>query len=239
MASRLPLACESAPILFALALALGACSDGGTSAMGATGGGIVGAVGGTLKFAEPAQGGSAPSLRLVEARWGRAVDLYALDPATGERELALEDLAVDPDELGAAADIDLADALAGAGHALTIHHALGSQAFGRELERLASALVPLARDAELPRDAVLVLRFDDLLDPATVGPRSVGLLVDGQLVEVNARLCATHGAMVEGRWSSSRLLVDLAPALARAPGAKVALDLAVDSPGALANLSGH
>jgi hypothetical protein len=240
MPSWASLACGSAPILSALALLATGCAEGGVDPIGSTSGGLVGGVAaGTLKIEEPAQGGSAARLRLLEASWARAVDVHAQDPATGERELALEDLAIDPAELGASAEIDLADSLAGAGHALTIHQAPGSAAFVRALERLSNGLVPLHEGATVPRDAVLVLRFDDLIDPATLGPQSVTLSVDGRVVEVTPRLCATHGTSVNGQWRSSRLLVDLAPALARAPGAEVALELAAGSPGALANLTGH
>jgi hypothetical protein len=241
MPSRAPLACESAPILAlsTLALVLAACHEGGTSAIGASGGGLVGGVAGALSIAEPAQGGAGASLRLVEASWGRAVDVYALDPAMGERELALEDLAVDPSEVGAGPDIELADSLAGSGHALTIRHPLGSAAFEGELERLASGLVPLEAGSAVPRDAVLVLRFDDLLDPETLGSQALGLRVDGRPVQVEPRLATSHGAQVNRAWRTSRLLVDLAPALVGAPGAEVSVDLALGSAGALANLTGH
>lgn len=241
MPSRAPTSCESAPILAlcALALVLSACREGGTSAIGATSGGLVGGVAGSLTIEEPAQRGSAPSLRLLEASWGRAVDVDALDPATGERELVLEGLAIDPRELGAGGDIDLADSLVGSGHALTIHHPLGSAAFERELERLAAGLVPLVEGEAVPRDAVLVLRFDDLIDPATLGPQELGVRVDGRPVAAAARVCATHGTFVNGSWRSSRLLVDLAPILASSPGAEVSVDLALGSDSALANLTGH
>jgi Bacterial Ig-like domain len=242
MASHTALVCESAPILSALVLLCASCSDGLLAAdpMGSKTSGVIGgAMADSLKFQEPAQEGTAERLRLAGASWGRAVDVYALDPTTGARELALEDLAIDPLEVGASAEIDLADSLAGAGHALTIRHPLGSAAFEGELERLAGGLVPLEEGAALPRDAVLVLRFDDLLDPATVTPQAVGLRVDGQPVSASARVCATHGAVANGQWRSSRLLVDLAPALASAPGADVELDLATAGYGSLANLSGH
>jgi hypothetical protein len=242
MTSRSALACESAPILFALACLFSSCSEGLLAAdpMGSKTSGVIGgAVSGSLKFQEPAQEGAAARLRLAGVSWGRAVDVYALDPATGARELALEDLAIDPSEVGAIAAIDLADSLAGVGHALTIRQPIGSAAFQHELERLAEGLVPLDEGSALPRDAVLVLRFDDLLDPATLTAQAVGLRVDGRPVSASARVCTTHGAKVNGQWRSGRVLVDLAPALASAPGADVELALATAGYGSLANLTGH
>ena len=246
MSARLVLAFGNARLPIALALFLGACGDGaiaGDPSQSSRGGLAGGVADGPTILLEPAQGGAARGLRLLDVRWGRAVDIYAQEATAPDRSLVIEGFVAAPDELGDGQEFKLADVLVGAGEALTCLQPRESDAFVRALERLEAGLVPLKSSAAaldtVPRDATLVLRFDDLLDPATVGPQALTLLVDGAPVPAQVEVCRSHGAFVRGELRSSRLLLHLAPVLATAGGAEVTLQLSLQPSLALANLAGH
>src|SRR6187402_1854407 len=188
--------------------------------------------GGFGLLAEPAQGGRARSLALLDVRWGRRVDLWALDPHSGDERPWLSGLVVAPDLADLEAELERGVSLASGRERLLVRHALGSEAAARVLGELERGLVPLGMVA-LPPDAALSLRFDDLLDPAGLGG-GVALSLDGAGV-VPARLEAdtAHGVVLDGVRHSARVVLELEPSHARA-GAALELHL-----GALANLAGR
>jgi hypothetical protein len=89
--------------------------------------------------------------------YGRLVDVYDRDPASGAGQMRLTDVPIGPSQpvsRGLALERDPA---AGRDR-LTVEHAFGTRAFDGALER-AGELEPVT--ALVPRDAVLVLRFTD------------------------------------------------------------------------------
>lgn len=128
---------------------------------------------------EPAQFGNAASVRLLGAVWGRLVDVYDED-ANGLSRLVTRDLLVRADATGAATYV-LATNVATQGERITIRAPLGTPAFADAYDQLQANLpeLPVAAPGDLPpypmvpRNSAIALRFDDLIDPATIAPESV------------------------------------------------------------------
>jgi len=175
---------------------------------------------------DPHQDGAAAGLHLVDLSWGRLVDLYAQDPATGARELVYHDLVVGPDVHTDALNYALLHDLAQTDQ-LTILHRRGSPAFGAALRHAEQTRVPIV-DKGLPpdlplwsmvgRNAAISLQLDDLLDEASVTAANVKLRV-GYPPEAPfaARVFAdpNHGGIADTdgngtpEFHSTRMIVDL------------------------------
>ncbi|NOT31223.1 MAG: Ig-like domain-containing protein, partial [Planctomycetes bacterium] len=157
------------------ALALGACGGSSSSDFISTTdvGQLLPNPEGGLFFVDLHQNGRARSLRLAETSWARLVDVYDID-ANGERgaEPLLVDVPVRPDLVDGSDHALEADALGRT--VLVLQHPRGTPAFEGALRRAAQELpsVPPKDDDGgaagpfpfVPRNAALVLRFDDLLD---------------------------------------------------------------------------
>ncbi|MCZ6596539.1 MAG: Ig-like domain-containing protein [Planctomycetota bacterium] len=159
---------------------------------------------------DPHWGGRADVLRIAEVLWGRSVDVYGLD-ASGTPALVLRDFVIGPDFQGAGAGWRLETQTLLGPDELIVQHAGGSPAFLEVLAELEAGLVPVHRlepgavplpERDVPSNATLVVRFDDLLDRESVGPDSVRLLVGGASDEpepYGARVLAdpNHGGLVD------------------------------------------
>lgn len=181
---------------------------------------------------EPAQGGQARTLALLDVRWGRRVDLWAFDPASGDERPWLAGIVVAPELAPVAGEIERGVSLASGRERLLVRHAVGSAAAANVLRELERGLVAL--DAgHVPADAALSLRFDDLIDPARLGA-GIAVSIDGASV-VPARLepDTAHGVVLDGVHHSARVTLELAASHAEA-GAALELHL-----GALANPAGR
>ncbi len=191
-------------------------------------------VGGTSFVATPHRAGEAPSVSLVDVRWGRLVDVHSLDSAKEARTLRLRDVLIGESIASDGVDFALEANLATRGETLTILHAFGSPEFDAALARAEAACETLddksfeARElppfSRVPRNAVLAVNFDDLLDASTVDARSVKLVGGEQLDEVlPARVWAapSHGGLRGGVFHSTRVLID-----PRANGERVGLPAA-------------
>jgi hypothetical protein len=167
---------------------------------------------------EPAQGGRARSLALLDARWGRRVDLWALDPVSGDERPWLAGIVVAPDLEALGPELERGVSLASGRERLLVRHAQGSAAAARVLDELERGLVPLGAGA-LPPDAALSLRFSDLVDPVGLGA-GVAVTLDGVAV-APARLetDTAHGVALRGVHHSSRVVLELEPSAARAGAA--------------------
>lgn len=228
---------QSIAVPLALALLAAACSDlapdsaSGTAQPLASGGRGPVSVGAKdpayLPFlGDPHQNGAAAALHLVDLSWGRLVDLYARDPATGVRELVYRDLVVGPEVHLDALDYALLHDLAQTDQ-LTILHRRGSPAFASALRRAERTRVPIL-DKGLPpdlplwsmvgRNAALSLQLDDLLDEASVTAANVKLRVGyPPVVPFEARVFAdpNHGGIADTdgngtpEFHSTRVIVDL------------------------------
>jgi len=181
--------------------------------------------GGGLYLPDPHRGGRGGELGLAEVRWGRLVDVHALD-ANGRPEVApvFRDVLIDPNLLSDGFDYELRPSPITQAMRLLVRRTRASAEFLELLLTAERGTVPLeARDlsapvhALVPRNAALALRFDDLLadDPAA----ALALFDDvkvraGQspLAPHAARVqfVANHGGVAGGAFHSTRVLVDLA-----------------------------
>lgn len=208
------------------------------------------------------RGGRARSLRLVAARWGRLVDVYDVDEASGARTLRLREVLIGEDLGAAASECELEASLVNGAEQLTIRHAFGTERFASTLAHVQAQcgaiedrsfapheLPPFSR---VPRNAVIALDFDDLLDAQSIHRGSIKL-VGGEALDLAlpARVWAapSHGGLLDGRFHSTRVLIDPRegearaglPAASTTARANVGLRLASASraaDGALRNLSG-
>ncbi len=172
-------------------------------------------------LADPNQRGVASGLRLVELRWGRLVQVFELD-ASGNRQLVHSDFLVGASIASDGIDYELAENLAGQSE-LTILHRRGSAGFQAALLAAEAATVPVADATQapwsfVPRNAALSLRFDDLLDPATVDATTIKLTAGtpAQLpFEMRVFADANHGSVADPdgdgvfEFYPTRVIVDL------------------------------
>lgn len=206
--------------------------DGGESARAAPGGAnglLVDPASGALFVEAHHRDGRSTSLRLLATKWGRLVDVYDLDEATGARTLRLRDVLIG-EELGAAADeCELSSSLVNGAEQLTIRHAFGSERFAAALafvqaqcgviEDRSFAPDELPPFSRVPRNAVIALDFDDLLDAQSIHRASVALVGGDELDRaLPARVWAapSRGGLVDGVFHSTRVLVDPRADAARA-----------------------
>lgn len=171
------------------------------------------------------RGGRGGELGLVEVRWGRLVDVHALDASGAPEEAPVfRDVLIDPNLLGDGRDYELRESPITRVTRLVVRRTRASAEFVELLLAAERATVPLEpRDlsapvhALVPRNAALALRFDDLLadDPAA----ALALLDDVQVRAgqsplaphaARVRFDANHGGVVGGAFHSTRVLVDLA-----------------------------
>ncbi len=172
---------------------------------------------------DPNQGGQASEIRLVEMLWGRLVDVYDRDPGTGVRTLQRSDLVVEDGIVSDGIDYALEQDPVTLDERLTILHAAGSAAYAAAFDALDDALPSIATKGFgpselppfplLPRNATLVLRFDDLLDEATVTAANVRVRVGTPpAAPYEARVLPdpNHGgiAIADGQFHTTRVLVD-------------------------------
>lgn len=171
--------------------------------------------------------GAAKALRVVSVGWGRLVDVHepfaeAVADAEGEvgTRLVLRDVVIGAEI--ATDDVDFALSTRASGRdVLTIRHPSDSIAFANALRRAELSVEPIADRSfaidELPpfdcvpRNATLVIAFDDVLDEESVDARSVKLVGGDELdlaLPASVRIDPSHGAIVDGRFRSTRVLVD-------------------------------
>lgn len=173
----------------------------------------------------PHQGGEARELKLRRVSWGRLVDVHSRSSAADERVLVLRDVLVG-ESIGATAnasgsEFELECGLDGRTAALTILHPHGSAAFDTALEQAQAACGVidergLERDAlppfsRVPRNAVVALDFDDLLDVASIDSEALGLFTGERFDEpLPTRVWAapSHGGVRDGALHPTRVLVD-------------------------------
>ncbi|MCC7011748.1 MAG: hypothetical protein IT454_04220 [Planctomycetes bacterium] len=175
-----------------------------------------------LRFvAEANERGQAPSLRLLGVSWGRLVDVYDFDAGSGESHLVMRDAVVDPLLEFATQDHRLdTDGFDGASE-LHILYPASSASFHQALSAALDGLQPIDDKGldptelppwtAVPRNAALVLRFNDLLDPSSVDATSVRLLAGyTPNYELNGRVLPdpTHGALKGGAFRATRVIYD-------------------------------
>jgi len=214
--------------------ALVACGGGGG---GSTAGGIgvgdeVQKPGGGTFFVDENQGGQATRLRLVEAFWGRLVDVHDLD-ATGLPGVApiFTDLVISENQLSDGQNYVLETNPITQISRLVIQRSRGAPDLGagtfdsllRAVTANLPAVIPKNDDGTsaepfsvVPRNATITLRFDDALrdDPKAAVQLSQTLLVRTGYppsTPFSARVVfdTNHGALIGGEFHSTRILIDL------------------------------
>ncbi|MBK7875481.1 MAG: hypothetical protein IPJ77_06980 [Planctomycetes bacterium] len=170
------------------------------------------------------QDGQAPAVGLASLAWGRLVDVYDT-AANGEHRLVARNLAIGEDVQTDAVDYELRKQLLTGLEELVVRHELGSSAFELAYDRLQTTLVSVsvADPLGLPpfttmaRNAVLVARFDDLLDANTIGADTLRLVANGSAAPLRAIPDANHVGLADpdgdGRFTAHPTRVLLDPAL--------------------------
>ena len=184
-----------------------------------------------LRLGDRHSAGAAETLELLDVRWGRLVDAYGLT-AEGRPTArpVYRDLVVHDHLQSDGVDYHLeSDPLTHVTRLVILRPVATSQF--QDLLRRAEADLPLlgadssahgslrrATLASVPRDATLVLRFNDLLRDGAVAQRALAEAVElwtADSSEAATRFSArvlfdpNHGGFAQGRWHSSRVLVDL------------------------------
>jgi hypothetical protein len=153
---------------------------------------------------DPDQGGQAAEIHVTGVFWGRLVDVYGIERETGERSLIVRDFVVGPDVASDARDFELETSPIASITSVTVLPPIGTSAFDAAWNRLDAGLVPIEDKSldpaelppfpKVPRDAAIVVRFDDRVDPATVGSGSVQLWTsDSTLRRFPARVLCDAG----------------------------------------------
>lgn len=169
------------------------------------------------------RGGQAGQIKLVGAYWGRLVDVRDVNGAQQFKDLVIGDnIASD----GVHYDLELNEITDV--ETLTILHPAGSAEYAAayaELERnlqpvmkLGENVPPTATLTAIPRNATLVLAFDDLLEHSEITPQNVRVLTGyPPVVPYEARVIAdpSHGDLHDAdgdgqvEFHTTRVLVDM------------------------------
>jgi hypothetical protein len=185
--------------------------------------------------------GGASNLRVERVVWGRLVDLYSQEPS-GERKKLIRDLLVRQELQSDGVDYLLESHPVTLREELTILHGFGTPAFDTAFQPLrdevglvefidkglsANVLPPFTA---VPRNASVVIEFNDLLDPASVNGANVKVLVGfPPSAPFEARIVPdrSRGGLVNGVQYSTRVIVD--PTVS--PGDAQSLGLSVNARG--------
>jgi hypothetical protein len=178
------------------------------------------------------QGGNASGVKIRDVLWGRLVDVYDRDPATGVPALQFIDFLIDPEIQSDGSDFLLETQPVTAKQNLTILHAFGTAEWDQAFARLEQGLQPfitkgfqtqtLPPYTELPRNAAMVVIFDDLLEdggnpgdpgyPATVTSSNVQVRVGYPPIgpfELRVLPDRNHGDLAGGKFHTTRVLLDM------------------------------
>ncbi len=216
----------------ALALLLAACGGGAAEGVGPLGqpGSELPRPGGGTFFLDDHRGGTRARLRLVEVLWGRLVDVHDVDEHGRVRpEPVFRDLVVREDVLSDGIDYRLETNPVTFRARLVVLRTKGApgaeDGFEALLARATGPLSPVVPKGAavvtpgpfslVPRDATLVLRFDDLLDDSAERARDLPELVRlvtgypaARPFPARAFFDPNHGGVSGGAFHSTRVLLD-------------------------------
>lgn len=218
--------------LGACALVLAACSGGGGGQSGSgnpEGTLLANPASGRPFLVESNSGGSTAAFRLVESYWGRLVDVYDIDSTTE----VLRDFVISSDLASDGVNYRLERDPLTERERLTILRDSTDDEFRQLLLAAEGNLQVLLKKGldptelppftAVPRNSVLVLRFNDVLDdggsptannvayPGTVTPTNVRVLTGyAPTLPFEARIFPdpNHGDLVGGSFHSSRVVID-------------------------------
>ncbi len=202
------------------------CSSGGGGGEAGGGGVTPPPPNSSLYFvSDPNAGGDATSLLIEEAMWGRLVDVYDrfFDPLQGKNvsRLILQGFLIGDDIDNATNPLEFelnANAATGQ-ESLVIFSKVGTAEFGAALSQVVQNLAPLLLNGlgaappftAIPRNAALVLRFNDLLDAATIRPDTLVVETGNPPslpFELRVLPDLSHGGLKNGQFHTTRVILD-------------------------------
>lgn len=233
VATRFSFPKSGSALLLGVALALGACGGGG-------GGGSSGTPGGNISdgfeyppgfdvspagfIVDPNQGGSANEFKLLEMFWGRLVDVYDYDAVSGVASLQHRGFVIGEEVFSDGVDYELAINGVTEVTSLRILHKAGTPEYKAAFDRIDDNVGPIAPNGYtssgqpfsfIPRNGVLVLRFNDYVDHTTISSATVQVRTGLPPVQpFEARLFAdsNHGGLIDAsggkEFRSTRVIID-------------------------------
>jgi len=171
----------------------------------------------TFFIAEDPTVGDATQLLLVESHWGRLVEVYDVDGTSP----VFSDFVIDDKIVGDGQNYALdRDPLTDT-ERLRILHPQDSPEFYNAVLGLETSLQPLLKKSiaaselppftAVPRNAALVLTFNDLLDHSTISAETIRVLTGyAPTTPFEARIYPdpSHGNLIGGQFHSTRVIVD-------------------------------
>ncbi len=230
----------AAALTGALALFLGACSGGGGAA--APDAIPTGSIAlhpdsnpqaPTYFIGEDPSEGAASSVQLLDTYWGRLVEVYDLSGTTPVFSNFVVDDQITGDGLNYVLERDpLTDV-----ERIRILHPQDTPEFYSAVIGLESNLQVMLKKSDAPtelppftavaRNAALVLKFNDLLDPSTISPETLRLLTGyAPTLPFEARIFPdpSHGNLSGGVFYSTRVIVDFTVSELEATGTSFTLN---------------
>lgn len=139
-------------------------------------------------FVDTNAGGKATQIRIAGIFWGRLVDVHEVEPTTGGAgELKFQDLMIGDDIRSNGIDYLLTRNPVTAREQLVILHAEGTPEYDAAVGKLEQNLQPILNKGldpselppftAVPRNAAMMVRFTDLIDPSTVDESTIRLAV--------------------------------------------------------------
>jgi len=171
------------------------------------------------------QGGEANRIKMVGSFWGRQVDIYDFDQATSLKTLQFEDFVIG-DDIASGINYVLDRNSVTESETLTILHKAGTPSYDAAFAQVEANVQPMLAKSltapppftAMPRNAALVLVFDDLLDADTITAKNIAVLTGYAPVQpYEARVIPdpSHGDLLDRdgngvpEFYTTRVLVDM------------------------------
>jgi len=219
----------STPALLSLAL-FAACND--TKSDGSQSGSVGNLTtkpGGGLYFVDPNGSGDNTRLRIAQINWGRLVDVHGIDPLTSEptAQPVFQDLVINENVQTDGTRYEIVTNPITQQTRLVVLRDPASSDFASLVRQAIGNLPPVTAKNDngtspgpfsfIARNAALVIRFDDLLDDSSAAltdlPKNVNVLTGyPPILPFTARRMIfdpNHGAVVSGRFHSTRVVIDM------------------------------
>jgi hypothetical protein len=219
--------------LLGVAVALTACGGGGGGgSSGTPGSGVTGGFDYPPGFEispagfiiDPNQGGESNDFQLLEMFWGRLVDVYDFDAANDLATLQHRSFVIGEEVFSDGVDYELATNGVTEVTSLRILHKAGTSEYKSAFDRIADNVGPIAPNGYtssgqpfsfVPRNGVLVLRFNDFVDHTTISSNTVQVRTGLPPVQpFEARLLPdpNHGGLVSvsggKEFRTTRIIID-------------------------------
>lgn len=131
---------------------------------------------------DPNQGGKSNDFRLMEMFWGRLVDVYDYDALTGLSALQHRSFVVGEEVFSDGVDYELEINAVTEVTSLTVLHKAGTPEYKAAFDRIDDNVGPITPNGYtssgqpfsfIPRNGVLVLRFNDFVDHTTISSNTI------------------------------------------------------------------